>query len=625
MPTSELDALARELLDAVPAGIVHVALDGSILRANERACRLLGYSFDALSSRFTRDWEPETILEDGSKCRNEDYPVVQALATGEVPPPRTIGVRRPEGDWVWAVFSARPIRDPETGLTTSAVVAFVDTTEKRQVDTALLVSEARLRSVLESAPDYILTADLDGTILFLNRSVPPYSVKDFIGRSIYDQVAPEEVAKVRDAVHRVVTTGAVVSYETRPNSALGDFVFHVQVGAVRTDGKIVGITFATRDLTEHRRLQLRLSIADRMASIGQLAAGVAHEINNPLTYVMASLEQIRRSLVTSGAVDAVASQLAAAEEGLARIRSVVRDLSSFSRSNAGERGILEVVPVLESAIRMAHAELATSTTVTRDYGPAPHVFANEARLGQVFLNLVVNAAQAMSERRDRPHELHVATRTGEHGECVVVVRDTGAGIPEDLRKTIFDPFVTTKPPGVGTGLGLSICRDILTSLGGSISVESTLDVGTTFTVVLPPIDPELVRRASARRPVGEPAPSHSRRILVVDDEPAIVSALLGMLAGHVVQGAASGADALDMLRDQDFDVVLCDVMMRDVSGIDVFEFLAREGRGRERRVIFMTGNAFTDEAREFLRSKVDRVLEKPFVQDDVVRMVARVS
>jgi PAS domain S-box-containing protein len=610
------EELNRRLIEATPCGLVHVSAAGVVLAANAQAQRILGRTYDALTQRLTYDFAAATIHEDGTPCRVEDYPLSRALATGQSQPPMTIGVRRLDGTTFWAVYTAVPLRDPVTGEVSSAVVTFLDVTEHRRVERALGESEARLRSVLESAPNMIISAERDGTIVFVNRTLPPDTPANVVGKSIYDFVAPDDVARVRACVEGVLATGRIDGYEIR--APVGGAWLSVRVGPVRFGDEIVGVSFVTWDITERRALDARLAMAERLASIGTLVAGVAHEINNPLMYVLGNLEFLHRKVAGSPDTDPLRAAVKAATEGTERIRDIVRDLGNFSHD--GERRVLavDVHQLIESSIRMASSQLRFRARIRRDFRPVPPLCVSTTRLGQVFLNLILNAAQAIPEGNVKTNEVRVSTWADGAGNLVVEVADTGSGIPPDLIGRIFDPFVTTKPAGVGTGLGLYICRNIVTAMGGDISVTSTPGVGSVFSVKLPfdtsVVEPGLPFESMRRKPRA--------RILVVDDEASILETLLGMLRGHDVDVASTGHEAICRLRDAEYDVVFCDLIMPDVTGIDVYESARARGRGDERRIIFMTGGAFTDGARRFLEGVPNRWLEKPFDRAALERALA---
>ena len=287
---------------------------------------------------------------------------------------------------------------------------------------------------------------------------------------------------------------------------------------------------------ERRRMQQQLLIADRMASVGTLAAGVAHEINNPLSAVVANLELMAKDIsrlceeleVTEQFSDVI-DELRDARDGAERLRHIVKDLKIFSRSTDEERrGPVNIKRVLESSLRMAWNEIRHRARLIKEYGEVPLVEANDARLGQVFLNLIVNAAQAIREGNADENLIRVSTRLDEpSGRVAIEIRDTGDGIPHESLPRIFDAFFTTKPVGVGTGLGLSICHRIVTGLGGEIRVESQVGQGTAFTVLLPPAKFEEEEVAVALPDVTPPP--RRGKVLVIDDEPMIIKALQRLL------------------------------------------------------------------------------------------------
>jgi CheY-like chemotaxis protein/two-component sensor histidine kinase len=349
-----------------------------------------------------------------------------------------------------------------------------------------------------------------------------------------------------------------------------------------------------------------------------LAAGVAHEINNPLAYLTAALEFLAHR---PGAPDGAGAEegevrqaLDEAREGAARVRHVVRDLTTFSRMNEERRARVEVEPILDSAIHMARNELRHRARLVKQYGGPPAVLANEARLGQLFLNLLINAAQAIPEGHVEENEIRVVTATDAAGRAVVEVHDSGPGIPAAVAHRIFDPFFTTKPKGVGTGLGLSICRSIVVALGGEISAESRPESpGATFRVVLPAA--RCAAEEEARTPVPPPAEQGRRgRVLVVDDEPVVATALRRLLAPeHEVTVVTRAEDARDAIaRGERFDVIVCDLMMPQMTGMELHAELEVIAPEQARRMVVMTGGAFTDRAREFLDRVALPRFEKPF-------------
>jgi CheY-like chemotaxis protein/two-component sensor histidine kinase len=352
-----------------------------------------------------------------------------------------------------------------------------------------------------------------------------------------------------------------------------------------------------------------------MASLGTLAPGVAHELNNPLVSVITNLELAMQdvSRLTGTSVPTELGEvLQDARDGAERVRQIVRDLRIFSRQEQECRGAVQVERVLDSALRMAATEIRHRARLITSYAGVPLVDGSETQLGQVFLNLIVNATDALPEGRFEDNEIRITTRLDAVGRVSVSIADTGRGIPVDIQPRLFTPFFTTKPAGIRTGLGLCICRRIVTSFGGEISFESVDGKGTVFRVLLQ--QALATSRSEPGVSHGELARSRRGRVLIVDDEAAVTRAVKRLLGReHDVSVAHNAASALEAFSaGQRFDVVLCDLMMPESTGMDLFAALARIDAEQARRVVFLTGGAFTPKAREFLRAVPNPSLEKPF-------------
>lgn len=391
-------------------------------------------------------------------------------------------------------------------------------------------------------------------------------------------------------------------------------------------GAVAGGVGIVEDVTDARRAQQALARADRMASLGVLAAGIAHEINNPLAFVLAALQHARRALEGAGhpdpLLDLQRDALEKALEGCERVRRIVGDLGVFSRVDERAGAAADLVEVLESAVTLAFNQIRHRARLTKNYGPGVLVRGDEARLVQVFLNLLLNAAQAIPDG-DAEHNLIEITVVEEPERAVVEVRDTGGGIPEEIVDRIFEPFFTTKPIGQGTGLGLSVCHGIVRSLGGEISAHSTAG-GTTLRVALPRADPSELE--VTRRPPVAPREARkeraARRILFIDDEVRLTETLALALAPHQVVAASSGAEAMAILaRDRGFDLVLCDLMIPDRSGPEIHQHLVEVAPELASRFVFVSGGAFTESARRYLARSGVPLLHKPFDIDAVERLL----
>jgi signal transduction histidine kinase len=396
--------------------------------------------------------------------------------------------------------------------------------------------------------------------------------------------------------------------------------------------------------SEHRELQARLAQTDRLTSLGTLAVGVAHEINNPLAYVLLNLgylaEELPRLLGHPAKADGVPASIDAgtegrtrealvalehARDGAERIRNTVRSLQTFSRPENESRAPLQLSQLLDATLPMVANEIRHRARLTKDYSPVPDVVANEARLGQVFLNLLLNAVQALPEDHPEKNEIHLTLRSPAPDRVTVEVRDNGVGIPPQVRGRIFEPFFTTKPVGIGTGLGLTICHGIVTSLGGTLTFDSEVGKGSTFRVELPAAV-RTMGETAVKRVSGEPLaakPPQRGRILVVDDEPIVCFSLERLLSteGEVVALTSARQALAAIQRGERFDVILCDLMMPEMDAPVLYEELRKAAPAQAERMVFVTGGAFTVRAREFLESLPNARLGKPFDVEALVGLV----
>jgi nitrogen-specific signal transduction histidine kinase/ActR/RegA family two-component response regulator len=370
-----------------------------------------------------------------------------------------------------------------------------------------------------------------------------------------------------------------------------------------------------RDVREREALHERIAASDRLASLGTLAAGVAHEINNPLTYIMANAAMAERELgqwqglsgsPTDKLLSALRKDLGEIEDGAERIRRIVADLSLFARPHSGAtQG--DLGSALNWAIRVTSTLVKSRAKLVLDIDSVPRVRGDTTRLGQVFVNLLVNAAQAIEEGEPEKNAVTISASAGGQGEVVVTITDSGSGMTAETLRRIFEPFFTTKPVGSGTGLGLSVCKGIVESLDGELTVKSERGVGSTFRVHLPAAASEPVKQVTRTE-----APRLRGRVLVVDDDEIVAKSVARMLAAtHEVQVVNDARKALAMLlQGSMFDVVVCDLLMPHLSGIEVYRRLLEARPEQAERVVFMSG-AFTAEASEFLERVSNPRLPKP--------------
>mgnify|MGYP003444411245 FL=1 len=613
------EARFRAMCDCAPLGIVVSNPRLELNYINPALCELLQRQQDEL---LGHGWEL-------SVHPDERWRITRARAAGSwTELEGALHLVRKDGASVWVSLSLAAMRDD--GDLTGYVGVMADITQEYEARIAIDRAQRDLRRVIESSPEGIAVVR-DQRWIFVNRALAEAlgypDAEALIGRDATELVHAED--HERALCLGAALEGEANTHEIRYRRASGDYVLLELRPALLTAFEgAPAVLLSARDVTEHRKLQARLLVTERLLSVGTLAAGVAHEINNPLAAVLTTLEwlsiQLNR-MQDSNADDTGALQelrrgisrlikpVEEARDASGRVRAIVNDLKLFSRADEELQGPVELTQVLDSAVRLAWNELRHRARVVREYSDLPLVRGSEARLGQVFLNLLINAAHAIPEDGKGSHEIRVSARR-EHAQVVVEITDTGSGIPTDIQARIFDPFFTTKPASLGTGLGLSICQRIVTSVGGQIEVESQLGRGSTFRVTLesthtPPSD-------AAAREVSIPArPSAPRgRVLVIDDDPAVGSALKLVLAeDHEVTVLTSARQALAQLGSgENFDAILCDVMMPEMSGIEFHGELAHTQPDLAAQVIFLTGGAFTLRAREFLDRVPNPRLGKPF-------------
>lgn len=624
---ASLETRATTVLNTVLDGILVFDEVGTISTFNRGAERLFGYSAGEMLGKNIEGLIPQPARTNSEGNLDKENRLAKLIGVGR----EVVGVRKDGGRvpielsvtemWVEGTrHYTGLLRDISERKEAEHAIEMQNQELKRLRDAAATDAagvRAQLRAVLDNAPDYILSLDREGSILYVNRAIPPFTVEQLVGSKWVSHAStPEAGAARRAAIDRVLASGEAAHLTSTMNGADGlPRSFESRIGAVRLGNEIVGVAIVVRDVTEQRRTEMQLKISDRMASVGTLAAGVAHEINSPLAAVVANLElTLRDTEALAHLSTELHDGLRDARDSAERIREIVFDLKLFSRAEVADRvAPVDLRRVIDSTLRMAGAEHRHRAKVVTDYGEVPLVLANESRLGQLFLNLIVNAAQAIPEGDADHNEIRIITSTDATGRAQVEIRDTGPGMSQEVLGHLFTPFFTTKPVGVGTGLGLSICQRIVAAIGGEIHVESAMGRGTTFRVSLRPAPRDAVEPPPA---VGSPPQPATRRgkILVIDDEPMIGHVIRRTLNEHDVTVVVRAQDALDLIRaGNHFDLILCDLMMPQMTGMDLYELLNGEkDSDLVARFVFLTGGAFTQRARQFLDEVPNLCLDKPF-------------
>jgi PAS domain S-box-containing protein len=627
---------AERALNEVPFAIwVARAPDGEVIYTNQALRAMVGVAEEDTAVNAEGGDAPAIELLDrhGEPYPREQLPQARALASGAPVVTDDLVLRREDGRLVYVRAAANPVRDA-AGAVSHVVVALTDITADVRAQVERAERERRLEAAVHDAPMLLFMLDRDGTLTAADGALRAAiehagDGEPLLGVSLLDVYKEHPTAG--DAIRRALA-GETVSFTLEARGLTLDVWLGPLGDAAGGRAGAIGVCI---DVTEARRQQAGAIQNDRIRAIGTVASSIAHEINNPLTYVLAGLEE------SSGELDGLVSQLGALGrtsgngalatmvlEGLGRlqehlvpvlagtrrIREVARGLRAFTHPDGDKLGRVDVAEVTRAVLKLVNKEIEVRAQLVDEIDACPPVLANEARLVQVLTSLLVNAWQALPEPDPARHVIGV--RTGHEGAWAVIeVWDSGPGVPSHLREQIFEPFVTTKPPGSGSGLGLFVCRNIVASLSGQLTVEDAPGGGALFRVLLPPAAPTIEAMPPApASPRAAPAGGR-HRVLIIDDDPLVAEALESALEGEAfeVRTVQDGLQGLEiLLKSDDVDLAYCDVMMKGFGGVDLYEALRRDAPARLSKVVFMSGGASTDEARAFLAEHTSDFVQKPF-------------
>jgi PAS domain S-box-containing protein len=503
---------------------------------------------------------------------------------------------------------------------------------RRRAEETLQESYQLLQAVIEGTSDAIFVKDGAGRYVMINSSgarALGKAAAEIIGKDDTELYPPDTACQMIEHDRIVMRSGDTHTFEE--TAILGGVRrTFLSTKAPHRDhqGQVIGVIGIARDITERKqaeeemhRQREALYQSEKLATMGQLLAGVAHELNNPLSVVLGQAALLRQSLRSRRQIERAEKIVRGAE----RCARIVNNFLALARQRPPERQPVYLNQVVRDAVELLAYPLRVDGVEVR-YELAeglPVLRADPHQLHQVIVNLVANAHQAMRETA-AARRLTLATGVDAEGRQVwLEVRDTGPGIAPEVRDHIFEPFFTTKPPGVGTGLGLSLCQSIVESHGGRIGVESAPGQGASFRVELPVAAPEPTVALTAE---VEVAPAiQGKRILVVDDESGIAGVVAEALQldGHTVETVAEGKAALEKLQKQDYDVILSDIRMPELDGPGLYRALEERHPHLLQRIIFLTGDTLSPGTREFLEQTGVPCLSKPFALSDVRDIVQR--
>ncbi|MGA3124092.1 MAG: ATP-binding protein, partial [Polyangiaceae bacterium] len=476
-------AQIRAIADGLSVGVLVLsAPNGAFAYANRVFTEILGMppNTEIQAGAFARSYGLHR--PDGTLYPEDQLLFVRVLREKADVIVDDLVVHRLDGKKVFLRALARPLFDE--GAVSHVVISLSDMTNEVEARARAKLAEGHLDHLLARAPLILFAFDRNGIVTLSEGrglSAMGFAPKELLGRSVFELYA-------NDPLSLANADRVLAGEEFTVESNLGAVALETTFTPVRSEaGELQGAIGLSIDVTERVKMQSRLIQAERLASMGTLAATVAHEINNPLTYVLANLDlaaaDLADPLTTVPKARELAEWVTLAREGARRVARIVRGLKAFSRQDDHRAEPTDVRVVLDRAIDMADNTIRHRARLVRSVSNVPLVFANELRLNQVFVNLLLNAAQAIPEGHRDSNEIRVRAWFEERNSAVIVeVEDTGTGMTPDVRARIFEPFFTTKPIGTGTGLGLSICYGIVHGLGGTIDVESRPGDGTTFRV-----------------------------------------------------------------------------------------------------------------------------------------------
>ena len=633
------EQLLLALLDAIPARVAVIGADLRYRYGNRNFLEFFQLSSEDVIGKSTVEvWGPELdarlrLFADralaGETTRWEGWIVYRSGAehyVEQILTPYRVGDGPPEGMFA-LTRDFTELKRAEQALATRA--------EELHAGAALNAA------LTASALDCIVAIDEAGCVVEFNPAAERtfgYRREAALGRPIADLIVPPQLrARHRAGLARYLQTGAATVLGRR-----------IEIDAMRADGTIFPIelaiaevpqlgfrlfTASIRDLTEARdaaaeiqRQREAIHQREKLAALGSLLAGIAHELNNPLSMVIGHALMLSEAAAATPAIAARAAKIQAAAERCARI---VRTFLAMARQGKTERRAVRIEDAIDAALELiAYGLRSSGIEASRVIRPAlPPVFADSDQLHQVMINLLINAQQALGES-PHPRRITVTADLADPAgrELLVTIADNGPGVAPEIASRIFDPFFTTKPMGVGTGIGLAVCRGIVEAHGGSLKLAAAPSGGARFELRLP----------CAAAAVAVPDPPHAAQptmagsaaaVLIVDDETGLADLLSEILMadGYRCDTATSGRRAQSLIAEGDYAAILCDIHIPDFDGPALFRWLAAEHPHLTTRLMFVTGDTLGPAAGRFLAECGRPVVEKPFVPEEIRRLVARIA
>lgn len=531
-------------------------------------------------------------------------------------------------------YLLKPVRTVE--LRSSIELALYRHNMQRQ----LRVRERWYSTTLRSIADAVVTVDLAGNITFMNKIAesltgvslaeglgkPAARVLQFVGESEPFEHPLSRALREQRSVE--LSDVALKNLATGNERLIAD-----SAAPVVDQQEPLGAVMVFRDVTEQRVAQKQLELSDRLVSLGTMAAGISHEINNPLAIIVANADFLAKSLESIAneseqgtnlallrQIDAIREAQRESKNAAERIKQVIADLNAFARPARRKLGRADVARAVAWALRVTAADLASRVTIDTHIDSVPDVLIDESRLGQIFVRLIENNRHAFKDRDATNNKMSIRVRSVSSARVSIEISDNGVGISKEVLARIFEPFYSTRTVRENRGLGLSVCHGLVAAAGGEMIAESDVGIGSVFRLLVPAAPKQSDRDISANlSPVAEIV----GRVLVIDDDPFLLKAVGRVLAQHDVVCVSSGLAALEVLRSgKQFDVILSDLTMPEMNGIELYEEMLRSYPDLVPRMVFLTGGAVDDASRDFLASVASDRMDKPFGVNELKRIVA---
>jgi two-component system NtrC family sensor kinase len=610
--TSQHQAELRfnEFFESLREGIFFTTPDGQVLDANPALVRMLGFESKA-------ELQLENFSQVYADPAQRDALLRELQSRGSVQD-REVVLRRKDGSHVYCLASGFAIRDT-FGRIVRLQGTLVDITERREIERRLHQEQEFVRHLIACFPDMIAVFDATGRFTYVSPRV--YEVlgaapAEFVGQPHLFGVHPDDQPTVTESFREVMAgENLSTQMEFRARHADGTWrTLRASAGPLfDADQKISGVVSSLRDITEARTFEQQLMQKEKFASMGQMMAGAAHELNNPLTAILGVSDLLRER----ASDDATRRQVDIILQQARRAAAIVQNLLALAVPTGQKRLKVKVEEVIAKVVE-SHQKSLQQRNIVADVtiaGKLPEVEGDPRLLAQVFANILLNAEQAISAVRDKGTVRISLSQAG--SSLLVEFADDGPGIPREIADKIYDPFFTTKRPGGGSGLGLTICLGVIKDHGGRIEVRSSEGAGAAFRIFLPVIvekRPEASNSASARRAAPASPALTGRKLLIVDDEESIREIVQDGLSarGMNVECAASSEDALTLLAGNTYEIVLCDFNLPGLSGEQLFEQLRAQAGSSLPRFVFMTGDLLERSTIASFADRGARVLQKPF-------------